>query len=393
MSKKKICLISDTHNAQDDRIYWKEAVSLQKAGYDVTHLCVGKIEKQYKTDENIIIHQIKRKHLSKNRYLNFLLKTLLQRNSNQYLFNAAKTIQADVYHIHDLKPLAIIQKLKKFPWKPRIIYCIRESHPDMIRDYNTSKGLLRLYYLLYASYINVWEKKQCKHADFIITIDDAAYNEFMPITGSERINIIYNYSNLFPTENNETKIDALYDVIYIGGITKLRGLLNILRAIKICKSKGLSLKFALLGKFYSADFQEEFFNYVQSNTLIENIEFLGWVPHKQVCHYLTLSKIGIVTLLPIEKYKKNIPIKQFEYMAFGLPVIGSNLPPIEDFIKPVNAGLVVDPEDPESIAEALINLISDIDLYSELSKNGMHAARNIYNWIQRRKNCWIFIIG
>lgn len=55
-----------------------------------------------------------------------------------------------------------------------------------------------------------------------------------------------------------------------------------------------------------------------------------------------------------------------EAMAAGLPVIGSNQPPFTDMIEPERSGLLVDPASPEEIAEALVRIVDDDALRSEM---------------------------
>jgi glycosyltransferase involved in cell wall biosynthesis len=119
------------------------------------------------------------------------------------------------------------------------------------------------------------------------------------------------------------------------------------------KAKLPGIKLLLLGKIHNPTFRERIDQRITELDIKPNIEYKEFVPHPEVRRYLAESRIGLVTLLPIPKFHKNIPIKQFEYMAFGLPVVCSNLPPIENFIRPVEAGIIVDPENPVEIANAL----------------------------------------
>jgi len=67
-------------------------------------------------------------------------------------------------------------------------------------------------------------------------------------------------------------------------------------------------------------------------------------------------------------------------MSFGLPIIGSSFGHINDYIEKDNIGIVVNPEDPEEIANALIKILSDPKLYDMYSKNGLEASEKKYRW-------------
>lgn len=380
--KKTVCMISDKHDAYDDRIYWKEAFSLTKLGYRVVHICVGKKTDIHMSAEGISIVQIKKNLLFSNRYLNYCFEFVPLLNLHFRLFKAAKKQKADFYHLHDLQLLRIIKKLKRLPWKPKVFHCVRESYGDMIRDYSGSQWYSRLLRNLYAKYIEGWEVRMIRYADAIITIDDAAYDKFGKLFG-KKVNLVYNYTNIFPEK--VTSSQKSYDLIYTGGITTQRGILAVLEAISMLKAKLPDITLLILGRIYKPKFKALLNQRITDLNIQQNVIYKEFVPHPEVKDYLAKSRIGLVTLLPIPKFQKNIPIKQFEYMAFGLPVIGSKLPPIENFIGPVDAGILVDPTKPKEIADAIEKLLTDQQFYARQSENATNAAREKYNWISEEK--------
>jgi glycosyltransferase involved in cell wall biosynthesis len=375
---RTICMLSDSHEAFDDRIYWKESVSLSHLGYKVTHVCVGSIAEHFTTKEHISIVQIARNPFTRNRYMNFLIRKLPYHSVQSRVYREAVKLKAEVYHTHGLWLLGILKKLKQLPWKPVVIHCIRESYGDMIRDYTKTGFFITIYKKLYAGYIERWQVKKIGVADHIITIDDAAYKEFSGHYGS-KVSLIYNFSSIFPEVPPEHSIKK-FDLIYTGGMTQQRGIMNIIEAAGVAKRKFPDITLLLLGKFYDPKFKTEIEQRIEELDLKHNVSIVDFVPHSEVKQYLAQSRIGLVTLLPIPKFHKNVPIKQFEYMAFGLPVIGSKLPPIENFISPVNGGILVDPTKPDEIALAIEKLLNDKEFYERLSANASKAAKESYNW-------------
>ena len=75
-----------------------------------------------------------------------------------------------------------------------------------------------------------------------------------------------------------------------------------------------------------------------------------------------------------------MPIKLFEYMAFGLPVIGSDFGHIKEHINKDKCGLGVDPENPAAVAEAIEVLLKDEGIHRQMSQNGIDATMRKYNW-------------
>ncbi|MCS4480320.1 glycosyltransferase [Clostridium botulinum] len=73
-------------------------------------------------------------------------------------------------------------------------------------------------------------------------------------------------------------------------------------------------------------------------------------------------------------------MKTFEYMAFGLPMVGSNFGNIAKYIKEANTGITVNPLSPQEIWEAIYKILQDKNLYDVYSKNGINVVNEKYNW-------------
>lgn len=380
MNAPTVCMLSCLHPLMDDRIYWKEAVSLKKHGYNVVHIGVGDEEKDFVSKEGIRLISVK---LGKTKKGNKLTKAFafLFSNKKKYspLLEKAIEIKADVYNIHDLQINHLNKSLRSSCPNSMLIYSIHESYPDMIRDYYQTNGIKTILKNLYAFYIKHWEIRKCRLADYLVTFDDAGFEKFSSIFGSKKVSLQYNFARIKINEGvTETK--KVYDLVYIGSITEPRGIMHVLEAVYLCKQEKTTFKFLLLGIIHEDALREKINKYILENDISDNVDIIDSVPHEDVIKYLRKCSIGIVTLLPIPKYLKNIPIKQFEYMAAGIPVVGSNIPPIERFIKEADAGIVVDPKNTRQISDAIMKLLADKNLYKTLSQNGINAVKDKFNW-------------
>ena len=129
-------MLSCRHQLQDDRIYWKEALTLAVAGYRVIHIAVGTQKADYTSAEGIRLIQIMPALYSKNKWLNRICSLITRRKHLlDGIFTAAVATNADVYHFHDLEINAIGSRLKGLPWHPKIIYDVHEAYADLIRDH------------------------------------------------------------------------------------------------------------------------------------------------------------------------------------------------------------------------------------------------------------------
>ncbi len=71
-----VCMISSLHGLYDDRIYWKEALSLKNHGYDVIHVTTGEDDLDFVSEHGIRLIQVKKKRYFRNPYLDILFRKI-----------------------------------------------------------------------------------------------------------------------------------------------------------------------------------------------------------------------------------------------------------------------------------------------------------------------------
>jgi len=356
----KICMLTTGHSALDDRIFYKEALSLKKVYNDITIIAPDD-NHEYVQDGIRIIGITKPKSI-KERFA--IVDELIKK---------AVEVNADVYHFHDFEIIYKANKIKKYLPDAKIVYDVHEHYPDMVR---MSRKVPTIIKPLAVWLVDKTELHISKKFSYIITADDAVKERFKTI--NDNTDVVYNFSEF--DLKSPINYEKEYDVIYQGGITLERGVFQLVKAIEIARQTKKDIKMIFVGPFGDEEAKKKVFNYIEEKDLNENIKFVGKVPHKDVEGYIRKSKVGVVTLLPLPKYFKNIPIKQFEYMSCGIPVVGSDLPPIKKFLTSYNSGIIVDPTSPKEISEAIIKLVNDLELCEELGNNGIRAVTEEYNW-------------
>ncbi len=121
------------------------------------------------------------------------------------------------------------------------------------------------------------------------------------------------------------------------------------------------------------------------------IMILGLQPRKFIPQYL---KSADVLVLPnsakskISKYYTS-PMKLFEYMAAGRPIVATNLPSITEILNDNNAVLVT-PDNPSSLADGIIRVLKDKELAEKISSHTLMDVKN-YTWENRAKKITEFI--
>jgi glycosyltransferase involved in cell wall biosynthesis len=136
------------------------------------------------------------------------------------------------------------------------------------------------------------------------------------------------------------------------------------------------VRFSMGGSFSEAGFEQA----VKAVAGWAKTDHLGWLDRAGVKQVLNDSVAGLVTLHPVINYLDSLPVKMFEYMAAGLPVIASDFPLWKSIIEENQCGLCVDPLDPKAIADAIDYLVNHPTEAEQMGRNGQKAVQEKYNW-------------
>ncbi len=108
--------------------------------------------------------------------------------------------------------------------------------------------------------------------------------------------------------------------------------------------------------------------------LTQRIFFAGHVAYKELPKWLTASDIFIRPSL-----SEGMGNSFIEAMAAGVPIIGTAVGGIPDFLRDKETGLFCQSKNPQSIAEAVTTLLADSSLKNRLIENGTKLAGD-YDW-------------
>ena len=118
---------------------------------------------------------------------------------------------------------------------------------------------------------------------------------------------------------------------------------------------------------------------------LPNVRFRGFVSHPHVPEYLTASD---VLLMPYASTCENVlwmsPLKLFEYMSSGCPLVATDLPALRKHLEDGRNALLVKPDDPRALADAIRTVMSNRTYALELA----HTARmdvSPYTWHNRAR--------
>lgn len=283
-----------------------------------------------------------------------------------------KGLQPDLIHCHDFDTLPAglwWGKTHKVP----VIYDAHEYYADLCKPRLKGRMGSILYHL-----IRVAEHLGARMASGIVTVDETLAKIYQRY--NRKIVIIGHY----PPRKLADQVPLAFTrpqliLLYLGRLSKDRGLFTYADILRYLDKHNIPVSLRLAGVFTPASEEPAFFDYAKETAhLIDN---LGWVAYDEVPGLLQSADLGLAILKPEPRYVAALPVKLFEYMAAGLPVVASNFPPIQRIIDETRCGITVNPvDDPERIAEKIREWWENPKTAQEAGQNGQLAIRNKYNW-------------
>lgn len=351
----KICMLTSGHGIYDNRIYYKEILSLAEKYDDISLVAPG--DKDFVTKEGIKVYCFDKRKSWQDRI-----------RPMKDMYKIAESLGADVYHAHEPDSFQVAVKLKKNKGC-KIVYDSHEYYPEAFSEH------FKFFKGLFQKLIYLYEKSLGKKADLIITVNDILVDKFKSYN-SNSIRIP-NYP-VIKAAASEKKLNSIPTFVYVGGLREDRGILKTLQAIKLTDIKA---EFIFIGDFDNEQFKKTVNEYVDLNLKGKDVIFTGQIPHLEVFNYLNSSIAGFVLLQPTSwRYVNSEPIKLFEYMITKNLVIASNFPMMKKIVDKAGCGYTVNPADINEIKAAIEKAAENIDISRQMGESGYEEVLKNYNW-------------
>ncbi len=161
-------------------------------------------------------------------------------------------------------------------------------------------------------------------------------------------------------------------ILNVGTLEPRKNLEGLLRAFSIVRGEGRLSHRLLLGGG-KGWLYEGIFRLVDELGLKEAVSFLGYVAEDDLPALLSLADVFVYP-----SFYEGFGLPPLEAMACGTPVVASNAPCLPEVLG--DAALLVDPADPQGMAQAIIRAIEDSDLRRSLLAKGKARAAE-YTWV------------
>jgi glycosyltransferase involved in cell wall biosynthesis len=164
----------------------------------------------------------------------------------------------------------------------------------------------------------------------------------------------------------ELGFEGKFVVSYIGTMGMAHGLETIIDAATSLQKTNPKIAFLMLGE--GAD--KERIVALARDRGINNMRFLDQQPREKIPSYICASDVCLVLLKKTELFKTVLPTKMLEFMSCARPVILGVDGQARTILEDACGGLVIEPENPNALIEAMCYLEANRDLARELGRNG-----------------------
>lgn len=283
------------------------------------------------------------------------------------MYRAVRRWRPDVVQFHDpeLIWIGLLLRLSGI----RVVYDVHEDVPrQILGKFYLSRPRARVISVV-ASVVEAIAARLVNRVVAATPVIAARFPAHKTIT-------VCNYPKLseFPSSVDTDPEKRLPHIAYVGGISEIRGGGEMIDALAKCRHPDVRLIFA--GSFAP----ESYGDVLRARTGWDRVQFEGWADRGEVARILASVRCGIVIFQPTPNNCYGRPTKMFEYMASGLPVIASDFPVWREIVEGAGCGLLVDPQDPAAIAEAMDWILAHPDEAAAMGERGRRAVEEIYSW-------------
>lgn len=258
----------------------------------------------------------------------------------------------DIIHFHcdtDLSFPLFSYSIKK----PKILHChgLNGTYRYYKRNFLTRKWLKEL-------------------IDFYICVSNSETRLLLDLGFSESkistLHIGVDTETYVPIEKE--KLDNL--ILYVGRIHRTKGLHILLQALSYVK---MQTQLIIIGPVNDVGYLEENKNRIKKSK--HKIRYLGIVSKNNLIKWYQRSSVLVSPSL-VEPFG----IVNLEALACGTPVIGTNIGGIPEIVKDGVNGILVPPNDPKELANALEKLLADQELRKKYAREGRKIVEEHFSW-------------
>jgi glycosyltransferase involved in cell wall biosynthesis len=360
---QRIVLATVTHNVLDDRVFYREALSLKAIAEQVFVVGVG--EKGWRIDKDGIT-RIQRPFIG-------WRKTIADVKS------VIEKLEPDILHIHEPHLLQVAADFKKRKHIP-VIYDAHEDYPGIVRLFSRRNRLRREFV---AALLSLWESYFVPKMDAVITVTPQLVKHYQKL--NKKVIELRNYPREAGKNRNETIIrqiknfaDERFVIGYVGQVAQARNLEWLYETVQALNELNISAVGVIIGPAAPDDRAAylDLFTNAAGRFL-----YLPAIDHADI-HVLMKETFHIGwSVLPYHAiFKTSLPNKIFEYLQAGVPFVASALDNVKHLLGQSRAGMIFEKIEPTEIAQSIYDLLSDQAKFRHMKETALRIGKSHFRW-------------
>ncbi len=315
-------------------------MALKRAGHDVHVVAAGESSTQYG------VHVVGLPS-PRDRSRRMLL-------TSSQLFLQAARMDVDAYHVHEPEflPWALLLRARRS--KP-VVYDSHEYYREALLGRRWLPSAMR------APVANItgWlEPRMASHLDAVVTADEGQQGAFWS-AGAKRVILVRNLPPRDLFDAADPPLTGLpRRLFHIGSLSDVRGWSQVTAVADSLATRGVEV--VIVGMR-------------PSGAVPWHARFTGHLSLPEIVRITRGGGIGLSALLLTPQNLLGVPMKVFEYMALGLPLVASDIPPHRYMVAKYAIGRLYPPADHRACLAEVLWLLSHTDAALDMSRRGRKA--------------------
>jgi glycosyltransferase involved in cell wall biosynthesis len=311
---------------------------------------------------------------------------------NKYLVQPSYEFMLSFYLLYSCmknRPDVLYLRQNSFPFFP-IILCKFLKIPSVVEvnglvldelEVNNSKSFA---YRVFSHLALRSEKLNYRYCDRIVSVTDKLKEELVNLydVPEGKIFVINNGANtdLFkPMDQERVKAELGLEkskkyVCFVGNLAAWQGVEFLIYASPLILEKYPDVRFLIVG---DGAMKDKLVEISSELGLLDKFIFTGRVPYEKVPMYINAADVCVVTKKPIKSGYS--PIKLYEYMACGKPIIATKTYGFE-ILEQTNSGILINPENSAEFANSVLMLLNNPELLNNIDNKGCEYANVNHSW-------------
>lgn len=374
----RVCHVIFEHRSFDGRVFFKEAATLARAGYEVVVLAPGvsgrwlgrRKEHALPTGAPLVRDGVRFETYP---YRRWIPRTFGMRRAacRRDILRALERLQPDVCHFHeDGVTMEAAAELKRRLPRARMIFDYHEFFLHRLRLTAAKRRTL-------ARFVET-ENRLLASADALVTVSDFISDYYRTLTDKPVVTVMNSQSaaRFSATGDPPPRPDGFW-VVHEGRMMFDRGLRTLVGAARCIRSP--DVRFLLIGGMPPAE-REWFEEQTATDGTRDRFEVTGMLPYLEVPGRMAGCDVGL-SLVEAPNGLTGVPNKFFNYLRFGLPVLTLEHPIMGPLVRRAGCGEVIPRRGTaEALALAIDRLAGDPARAAELSAAAARLFAQELNW-------------